>query len=140
MFPFALISFQNWQKWEQLLMNTSEITSLFLPPMELNSLKSSHQKAYYKIEASFFKELWNYRFPAINYYCHVDHRRCSRVLGSTSGIYIYIEKTMASLLFLFNSKAFCKWLASINGMFQIIFNPLRSGGNQSSYILKKTCS
>ena len=25
-------------------------------------------------------------------------------------------------------------------MFQVIFNPLRSGGNKSSYILKQTCS
>ena len=38
-------------------MNASEITTLFLPPMELNSLKDSHQKVFYKIGASFFKEL-----------------------------------------------------------------------------------
>ena len=45
--------------------------------------------------------------------------------------------TLLSMLFLFTKFILIfELFSNFNRMFQIIFNPLRSGGNKSSYILK----
>ena len=78
-----------WQKWVQALMNASEITALFLPAMDcvkrylqIQPSKGVLQNRSYLLERAVKLQVSGH----YSYYCNVDHPRCSRVLGSLSGI------------------------------------------------------